>query len=876
MIKRFSRAAFLLLLCMTTKHLVAQVLPWQHQVIYQDSRYAPSNADFVIDPLGNIHVSCWDALSDKLLYMKNPTGSGTWTTEVIDATTLNGRKSSIGVDNSGTVWIAYIEDAADTALLRVAHNSGSGWVIEPVPAFQGAGIGLYRPWTGGLGVEQLEHYIDIEFDAADQPRLLFFDPYNVRSIFFFDNTYLPYRWSMFTAYRVSGTWQTSKFGSLPVPYTISAYGKPMNTFDSTRHDRFGEYCTWAKRLTGELTASTFGKFNAKVYDWDNDGTNTGFTRYELDSLLAPEDSFNRPFFTLHGLSATADQNGIIHHGYTSTFYYSVFLNITAYQHLIYQRRDPISGNTFKYDFGADPYRTHTQIATYGNDSVWLFYADLYDNMVCAYFSTDTGHTWTHDTVGMYRAGAQPVFRVMGDSMYYIIHDVSGGELLFGRKNVDDPSWPIVAIGSSERTGNSMDALCSGSVSTDTVFTAYNDIFQNSLYLSTSSRSGTWSSSRETVDTSLGQYGKVHFFRSNTSLQPGIFVQSGDSANAYWFVKSGGVWNKIRLPGTYRAETPDASLLPSDTIVMVFNDLGDSTLKAAYWHYSGAGFHIQSIDTTDPPVAANPDVFVDATGTIHVGWIHVQNSSVRYASRIGGVWNTETAWDKPFELTGTETVITASPVGEPFIVFRDQSNNYVRYTEKSAGTWISGIIDSTTFATLGILLDAAYDLEGNPWVLYSSSTSVDRFYLMHRDTIWRRYGVSLSGSIFNAVRLCLNAGDIFIVGQQQDASERGIGMVYADDGIYIRLESDESTNPVVVYPQPAQNWCQFRFTDPSTQIHSVEITAMDGRGMTPGIQSLNDPDNTLLELDVSSLPAGIYLVRIATSAALYTTRLNIVK
>src|SRR5262249_21071246 len=91
-----------------------------------------------VDVNGRAHIGYRD-LSYALKYATN--SSGTWQTTVVDNNTNVGRRTSLVLDGSGRVHLAYAYDDGNRNIFRVmyATNSSGAWALSPVEDVGGNG-----------------------------------------------------------------------------------------------------------------------------------------------------------------------------------------------------------------------------------------------------------------------------------------------------------------------------------------------------------------------------------------------------------------------------------------------------------------------------------------------------------------------------------------------------------------------------------------------------------------------------------------------------------------------------------------------------------------------------------------------------------------
>ncbi len=185
---------------------------WMNTIIDSGAQVG-QGVSFAMDRFGQPHIAYMD-LTNRI--MKYATQSfGTWQTSVVD---VDGMKPAHGhalaVDSTGTPHIAYSDTSAKK--IMYATLNPSGWTAEVVADDTGPDI---------------EKYISLAFDGADDPH-----------ISFHDSSYTAI--NLQYAYKAAGIWTVSVVDVLPVGITglynsiaIDSSGKPhisyYNNYDSS-------------------------------------------------------------------------------------------------------------------------------------------------------------------------------------------------------------------------------------------------------------------------------------------------------------------------------------------------------------------------------------------------------------------------------------------------------------------------------------------------------------------------------------------------------------------------------------------------------------------------------------------------------------------
>jgi len=306
------------------------------------------------------------------------------------------------------------------------------------------------------------------------------------------------------------------------------------------------------------------------------------------------------------------------------------------------------------------------------------------------------------------------------------------------------------------------------------------------------------------------------------------------------------------------------------------------LNYARRHISDSAWIRESVDCANDPGGEYPNLRVDANELPHVAYYDAANFTVKYAVKNAQTrsWNTEFVDSMGISISGQHNSMEFDANGSPAIVYLDQGNSELKIAERNnAGLWDISVLESGGTTSLGRPSDLEFDQFGNPWVAYNSFSSFDRTRLQHRDTTWRLVAVSSQGRIANAFDLEIVDGDLFLIGQKSQPNNKGLAMLYAQNGVFVDREEDlvENTTSLTAFPNPFTEELTFHFSLPTSGPVSIDLYTLHGKKIFE-IQPEKNLSKGEYEYPLSTqmLPAGIYFVELTTASERITNKLIRIK
>jgi|GEM_PF-2107071 len=845
----------------------AQFLAWNYVNILDEVRESGSRPDMEIDGSGNIHITYWQAIEDKLIYSFQ-NAQGDWVKEYVDLFSSNGYVNEMTLYN-GVPHIVYMENVNGTAQYRYAYRVGPGnWVLDPIPGDPVDGWGGYGANAPTVASNRLQHGADILIKADGTPQVIFFDAWMQPNAFPACSNSSFYDLQMMQATKFNGQWLVRSFGE--VPDLLVSCGTNAQPFDLPLGDRYGEYPNLIRRADGSFEAYTMSKFNNHILQFETQLNDTIWASAPIDSLRNRLDSaswhWSRRFYTFNGLSATVDNQDNVHLAYSSSFNYGDnFFALEFINELVYTR---VVGPDSIYDYsfgtsGSYTYRNYTDLATIGPDSIYLVYADLSLSQLLMWESQDSGQTWTQDTIANLIGTCQSPVRVSGDSLLVLYYNSASDNLNLARRHLAGGDWTYEQVTTTQRHGQSLDGAVVEMAADTMGHLAFNNGNNGDLFYASASASGGWNYTIDTLDGSGGNALAVSVVVGPNDV-PVIAYSGGDNGDARLATWSGTTWQYEIVDTAVNATFTDLAISAQDTLHFVYYDEVRNCLQYRSRHFNDFAWSVDTIDCDSQNVGQWPSLALE--GEIpHVAYYDDTGFQLKYAVRDvqTRVWEIDTVNTRIPSAVGKYCSLKLTSQGEPKIAYLDEANTAIVLSEKSSsGIWEHTVVDSSQVSNIGRPTELQIDQFDNVWIAYNFNFNFDRAKLMHRDSIWREVAVGSQGQIADEFHFDIIGGDLFLMGRKTELQNTGLGMLYAPQGLFVYEREPFDLSQIISwenYPNPFTGETTFRLSLDEPEVLSLKIYDLNGKT----IATLLDHQKTgsgvhEISWNAQNVPPGIYL------------------
>ena len=384
--------------------------------------------------------------------------------------------------------------------------------------------------------------------------------------------------------------------------------------------------------------------------------------------------------------------------------------------------------------------------------------------------------------------------------------------------------------------------------------------------------GVWT--LETADNATDDVGLFTSIVLDGSGNPHISYYDQTHGDLKYAHKSAGVWLKETVDPTGDVgKSTSIALSGTGEPRISYIDLTNGTLK--YASKTGSTWTLSTVTSIGPTDASGiygTSLKLDSQGNPSIS-CYDEAGSLLYAHRSGAVWSVELA-DLSGDDVGRFSSLAIDFLDRPHISYYDATNQHLKYTLKSGGSWTDQTID--TNPNVGWDTGIALDAGGNPRISYYNAFWGYLMYARRINGVWETYyadfpvadvgsysslAIDASGrphiSYFNST-----AGDLRYAVGNSDVTGVGDPMAGVVGGL-------------TVYPNPSIGGrVNIRMADArQAGVTTVEIFDLGGRRIRR--LSLDTSGSVLWDgLDESgkAVQAGIHFVRpVQASASLAAVR-----
>lgn len=873
----------------------AQFLNWNFYDMITDTVQSGAYADMKIAADGTIHVSFWQRVEGKLIYAWKSPGAATWSFEYVDPSKENGFRSSVCLDATGAVHIAYYENVNSTIGIRYATRTGpDSWAIESLPDIYGRGYGDYGPLGTVTSKERIQHSLELLFDENNKPQIAFFDGWMRIDAFPACTQSSNYSLRLHQAIRANNVWKVKAFDEVPdLHQSCGQYNPPSDRQSLPRGDRFGEYLDMVMEPDGSMDVFSLSRFNNQVIRHRTlfPYVDTVWVKTEIDSLnrLLPGftsgfGSFTR-FYTIEGISASYNPDNNIHLAYTSSIFYGDnFCCVPITNDLVYCKIRP-DGSYYYHQFGTSTYRNHTDITTRGgSDSLFILYSDQSTLYFILQESADSGVTWAADTIMSGIGIGRNQLEIYGDSLNALIFDANNERLVLAKRHVNGGPWRIEEVTHSQSRGQSMDANFVIAGNDTTAHVAFNDGYTGLFYYGRGSKSTGWNWSIEQLDPTATDVTAVSL-ANTASGQPVVVYNGGASRDLRISIHGLTGWqNSVIIPAGNPQYT-NVAISSLDSIHVVYYDGNQNCMHHLTRHVSGTAWQSEDITCDTSAVGLHPCLVLDAAGLPHVSFYNDLDRSLYYGYLDGGTrqWVIDSVNGGTSSAIGKFSSLRLDANGLPKIAYLNEQSDAVLLSEldQPGGTWSHELVDSQAISNIGRPIELQLDDFGKVWVAYNYFSNFEKIKLMHRDgLLWREVAVSTAGRLSNSFKFRIIGSDLFIIGKKNQIQNTGVAMIYAGNGVFVEAnEANMLSNNIAMtsYPNPSSGMITFKLEVERPVTLSLEVSDLLGKRVATVFEEQSVGFGTHeFQYDGSALAPGIYLYELHSASSRMVSKLVIAR
>lgn len=866
--------SFFLIALLTIAILPAQILNWDYQDMLTDTQEAGANPDMAIDVDGNIHVSFWNSISDRLGYAKRDKATHKWTIEYPDINNYGGYKSAIVLDANQKVHIAYYTNLSGEAYLNYTTNKSGSWISASVADTMKLGqYGINSIYKQGYQLS-----VDIALQANGNPFIACFD---ASTDFDFNNLNCPYfndDLNIFYAYKSGNNWLNGHTG-----FVLNTSG--TNGICNGLNDRYGEFLQLVPANNGGFHIFTNSFFNHEVIKFKSNGTNFNqWTITKVDSaertgsgitLAAQTGPWNAykditvarfaGSDSLYMMYAYSEMYGQVT-GNANNFYFTKVKHETLgtpSASLSFHKRinTPTQVNTPFSKFTITPYTPTNLIVTYYNSLTGGIFAAKVQFAGQQFLGEDTV------VAAGFATGSSMCSGMYGDSIFLLVHDIVSNRLMLSSKaiaaistGVSNPwLWEIAT--KVENRANTIASQVQANANGDVLHVVFDEREEKQLYYGTKSGAGAW------AYTKLGNPKAGDVAMTLKSGNPYIAYIQLDNYSLKGTYKSGANWltDNIASGGIFN----HPSLLAiGNQLHIIYNDAQTNELRYATGTAGGTWTN-SLIDSIGNFTGKEPTIAADGNGGLHVAYLDISTQELKYAYKAsGGVWALSTlTLPSQYECNSPEIQVDGN--NKPFIAFMDALQKKIFVLSPNTNNiWQAEMaVDLQNNNQNGNPLKFRIDMNDRLWILYNyPSMGIKEMRLSRKDPVnglW--YAVSVNnnqGEIAESFDFNMPKTDFYIFGKKNQLENKGLAYLFAANGISTDITQLALQQNLLAtcYPNPATDNVIFQCQNPCIQSISIQIFDINGKQVSVITENKAAAGEWKKSLDISLLSKGVYFCK----------------
>ena len=857
----------LFITCLFSVNLSAQ-MDWKYESWLTDTLQSGEYPDLVADNQGNLHLTAWNSVEDKLYYGFKSAGVEQWTLEYIDSTKSGGYRSAIALDDNGIPCVAYIENVGGLMKLHFAKRIVGNWNVEVV---HNDSIGNYgTTWRFASGFIQAS--LDLIIDGG-VPVITFFD-----GIWNLEGTKTG---KLRVAYHNGNQWNT-----ISPPYDFNPlcwqyYPGLTDLGDGTT--RTGEFCKIVKKLDNKLSIFTTGANDAQIlrYDQDSTGNYENWTKVEYDSVTRISPLFKRDDlcqFTYEGMDAVVLGDSSIGVSYGLSILYgrsSMKISNSNIANFFFTRSKVSGGDTiYKTLVGASNHeRGWTQIVQVGDSDLYILYCERDTIGINIIYSQDSGKNWSNPSiVASVPAQNMPVkLVVVGDMFHCVYFDNTRLSLMYSTRAISNINgvWNARPITFSQKQG---DIITGAMDDSGKLHIAYTDPYNGKLFYAKYD-SGTPPNPISIGNQSgYGQYSNPKLALKNNNVYV-VYADLSDQTIRYttsvdnWLSKS--LVTSI-APGI-RSPNMGFGIL-SDKFHLSFHNPNERSLS--FYREGGAVVDVHKVGNNR--FGEYSSLVFDNSGLVHITYSDRDEGYLRYAvEKVNGGWETsiiDTVEGRAITWNNLQKGV-GGKLGVSYL--STNTANCIYYAENEGFGWKIDLAICASDAGLGGPIKLQIDDKNRPWIAYNTSGIQNAIRILHRNKdrygqdVWYNFGVVSQGLVADGFDFFVQDSHLYLAARKTKLKDTGIAILWADmfkpDSAgpgFISLTDRGLMNSYSVYPNPTENRATVGFELQENSLVSISLIDISGKEV-----KVLYKDKVVLrgkqtiEINIAEVPSGIYFCKV---------------
>lgn len=868
----------------------SQILNWQYENIITDTQQSGASPELVQDNEGNLHLSYWNREQDKLIYGFKVKDSPSWNFQSLFPDINAGFRSAMTVGADGVVHIAFLENIDGQAYLNYARGENQNWQLEPLTIND---IGEYGPNVVQPNFNQaappipvhIRLSLDIILLDEGRPFISYFDGSFLNQASNFRDCSLlnGFHTSYFSEYELDlkllvkddeANWSSP--AELDIPYD-----HPDLCLDLTsqpvlrRGDRFGEFCRIiSMRDSLWIFAPSIHNHNLLAFSCpESDLSN--WTSQIIDSVTRFEQIMPKDFrLSFDHIQAEQSGDSILHmaYGVSDLFglveqQFTVLASDKRKRSVWYSRIQLDSLGTPSYQPYYHTFKSETEgeylgylsMEHRGIDTVYVAYQNTTTNEVRVQYTLDGGSNWIDRFITNSATNTPIQSYQTSDSLYFVFYEGDRDALSQAAAAWSDTSWVLSSVSIQEQSGSSVSSVVNRDSGQDNILVAYKEEFNDALMLA-SRRNGLWEN--EVIPTSESNIQNITLSLL-TDDRLILAYQSNTEDGLYFAQRDNSIWNFVRVDSSSKPREFALKTI-NDSLHIAYYDLNTGFLKYVRGSFLENEWDVSFLDDSELFSGQFPSMTSSPEGELHLTYVRSASDVLRYAKRDkNGKW-TFSSIVSANNIIPNQSDIALYSTGEAAVAFLDLQNSSIKFARQSAnGSWTLEEIENPDTDFLTPPLRLIIDDQDKPWILFNTLQGDRDLRLLRRDDdgVWRNVSVFPNETaIGGGVSFELIEKDFYIIGQQSRQGQRGIGLLFASDGVSVSNQDQLSDTPRIdIFPNPAGDLTKIKIDSRQPSTGRFALYDVHGQSVLPVLSKQLSARSEYIELNTSSLANGVYFL-----------------
>ncbi len=758
----------------------AQTVDWQYKNLIDDNSACGDYPKLKKDALGNLHLTAWNCITDRLWYGFKAVNSNDWLFSIVNENQPGGYRSDIAFGANEQVYISWLANINNEAVPVIAKKVGN--------VFEQLNLDL-----NALGINSIGGYGPVYRSSTGQIQLsvsLHIMPNEVPVIAFYDETII----------NNQSTGRLKIIFADTIPKIIVPPIPPRRNNVPAIDVRFfpspGEFCQILPLANGKIGVISVvrGDCNIILYRQPDIDTDTTWTYQIIDSLprIEPDKANIRYYYTFEGLSASVLSDGSIAAFYTLSEFYGrfslLFNNGGNFKggNLFYARifsEDSVRHQDLTPNRRSD--RTFTSCAIQDDQRFFIIYNEKQTNQIQLATSTNGGNSWLHSKLATVPFPDSPNSLIIDkDSLVAVYFNSEKKSLIMATRSLTGTEWQYRNLLISNEYAN---ALAGVGYANGQKRIAFSEPLSGKIETALVDNDGNISN-RQVVITNTDIPNRYQTLKilGTDPLNPTIIFQDVKNNRLRAAIANGPNWNYSDIITTNQSSIQIGSQRDENRNInyVTLCNFSNKAIELKSRQGNTGNWQTFLIDQ-DTNLAANnllgeySDLVILNDGNVGISYTNRKTGALQYAHPLGpGVWGIEFI-DSTAGQVFTWHQLLVGTDGLPRIAYIGNNPEQIKYAIRTEEGWKTEIIPMQLRYNLQGPIYLTIDSLENPWIAYATAGSeknIRLFYYRKSDNFWFNFPVAnnpnqISSPFYFSLE---NNSVLSIIGRRNRTGFEGIG------------------------------------------------------------------------------------------------------